>query len=208
MVRPYIQKSIVELQNLFEANKGNSAELMKLAAELKHRKVPKAVALAKKVSDALAGTTSNEPKNDSGTAQQSVQPQPEGSIIDCQGCGQKLRIQLDLESREYSCPSCKSTFHASFSRGVLSVVFVKSEGTGTTNFKNEDAPITLNDAYSLFEADATSPWEMIELTRRRLIQQYHPDKVAALGSKLQVVAEVEVKRINVAYDVLRKAKGF
>lgn len=207
MARPYIQKTIVELQELFEANKDNFAELKKLSVELKHRKVPKAVALAKKVSDALNGTTDKEPKKAPETAQQSAQTQPEYSVIDCQGCGQKLRIKLGLESREYSCPSCKSKFHASFYGGVLSVVFVKSEDIDT-GFESEDVPLTLHAAYSLFEADATSPWESIEFTRRRLIQQYHPDKVAALGPKLQVVAEAEVKRINVAYNMLRKAKGF
>lgn len=206
MARPYIQKTIVELQELFEASKDSSAELKKLAAELKHRRVPKAVALAKKVLDALNGTKAEEPKKDPGATQQSTQATPEDPIIDCQGCSQKLRIKLGAESREYSCPSCKSKFHASFSGGVLSVVFLKAAGAGA-GFENEDAPLTVNDAYKLFDADATSPWESIELTRRRLIQQYHPDKVAALGPKLQVLAEAEGKRINVAYDLLRKAKG-
>lgn len=206
MARTYIQKTIVELQELFEANRGNSAELKKLAAELMHRKVPKAVALAKKVAEALNGPKSEEPKNDTGATQKSAQTPPEDTVIDCQGCGQKLRINLNSESRDYNCPSCKSKFHASFSGGVLSVVFVKSVGSGA-GFEREDAPITLKDAYALFDADVTSPWESIEFTRRRLIQQYHPDKVAALGPKLRVVAEAEGKRINVAYDLLRKAKG-
>lgn len=206
MTRPYMQKTIVELQELFEANKGNSAELMKLAVELMHRKVPKAVALAKKISDTLNGAIDKEPKNDPENPPQSAQILPEGSVIDCHGCGQKLRIKLGLEPREYGCPSYKSKFRASFSGGVLSVVFVNSVGTGTS-FESGDVPLSLHDAYLLFGADATSPWESIELTRRRLIQQYHPDKVAALGPKLQVVAAAEAKRINVAYDVLRKAKG-
>lgn len=205
MARPFIQKTIVELQALFEASIDNSAELRKLAAELSHRKVPKAVALAKKVADALNGPKTEETKNDRVTTPQSAPPPPVNPVIDCQGCGQKLRIKLSSEFQEYSCPSCKSKFHASFSGGVLSVVFVKSAGNGA---KTDDALLTLKDAYKLFNADETSPWESIELTRRRLIQQYHPDKVTALGPKLREVAEVEGKKINVAYDLLRKAKGF
>lgn len=207
MIRPYIQKTIVELQDIFEANKTNSAELTRLAAELQHRKVPKAVALSKKVSDSLIGTKTCEPKHDFEADQKSAQIKTDGTLIDCQSCGQKLRIQPSLESREYNCPTCKSKFHASLSNGVISVVFVKSVVSGSS-FENENVLITLRDAYSIFEADATSSWETIELNRRRLIQKYHPDKVASLGPKLKIVAEVEVKRINEAYEVLRKAKGF
>lgn len=206
MARPFIQKTIVELQALFEASKNNPVELKKLATELSHRKVPKAIALAKKVADVLSGSRAEETKNDTEATRQSAPLPPEDPVINCQGCGQKLRIKLSSEFREYNCPSCKSKFHASFSRGVLSVVFVKSAANGAGS-KTDDAPLTLKDAYKLFDADETSPWELIEFTRRRLIQQYHPDKVATLGSKLREVAEAEGKRINVAYGLLRKAKG-
>ncbi|OIQ65885.1 DnaJ-like protein DjlA [mine drainage metagenome] len=170
--------------------------------------MPKAVALAKKVADALSGSKPEaEPKKDPEPTQRSAQTPSEAPVIDCQGCSQKLRIKLGSESHEYSCPSCKSKFHASFSGGVLSVVFVKSSGNGADS-RDDDTPLTVKDAYKLFEADESSSWETIELSRRRLIQQYHPDKVAALGPKLKMVAEAEGKRINVAYDLLRKAKGY
>ena len=45
------------------------------------------------------------------------------------------------------------------------------------------------------------------IVAEQLIQQYHPDKVAALGLKLRAVAEEEGKRINKAYDMLRKLRG-
>ncbi len=41
---------------------------------------------------------------------------------------------------------------------------------------------------------------------RRLIRQYHPDKVANLGPELVAVAERETRRINAAYrQALRRA---
>ncbi len=67
--------------------------------------------------------------------------------------------------------------------------------------------MTLGDAYELFHADKGTAWEEIELIRRKLIQQYHPDKVAALGPKLRELAEVEGKRINIAFALLRKDRG-
>lgn len=200
MSRPYIQKTIVDLQQIFEASKDNPAELKKLATELAHRKVPKAVALAKKVADVLKGAKPEDP------GKGSEPPPMEDPVVECQGCGQRLRIKLSTESREFSCPSCKANFHASFSGGVLSVVFVKDNGNSET--RGDDEPITVRDAYKLFEADESTPWEQIELARRRLIQQYHPDKVAALGPKLRTVAEAEGKRINVAFAILREERGY
>lgn len=42
---------------------------------------------------------------------------------------------------------------------------------------------------------------------RRLISQYHPDKVSGLGPELVAVAERETRRINAAYmEALRRAQ--
>jgi hypothetical protein len=51
----------------------------------------------------------------------------------------------------------------------------------------------------------------VEITLRTLrdaykqrLREYHPDRVAALGAKLRVLAEEETKRINDAYRYLRQ----
>ena len=46
--------------------------------------------------------------------------------------------------------------------------------------------------------------ESLRFAYRRLIAAYHPDRVATLGSKLQVLAEEETKRINEAYSYFRR----
>ena len=55
MIRPLIQKTIVELQEYFELVKNDKKELKKLADELTHRKVPKAISLAKLVQMEIEG---------------------------------------------------------------------------------------------------------------------------------------------------------
>ena len=67
--------------------------------------------------------------------------------------------------------------------------------------------MTLEDAYRVFDAKPDTPWEDIEQRRRRLLQQYHPDKVESLGPKLRRLAEVEGKRINIAFRLLHTSKG-
>jgi DNA-directed RNA polymerase subunit M/transcription elongation factor TFIIS len=205
--RPYSQKGIFELEELYAGSQDNLAELKRLQAELRHRKVPRAVALAKKVSESLTALK-HEAQNE--------QPQPPNepplgstpthTIISCQKCGQGLRIELNQEQRALRCPTCKASFTTAYKDGVLSVVF---EGTKPDSGKTQNEQpliMTLGDAYQLFNSDNATEWEEIELTRRRLIQQYHPDKVAALGPKLRDLAEMEVKRINIAFDLLRKEK--
>ncbi|MCI0570428.1 MAG: J domain-containing protein [Myxococcaceae bacterium] len=63
-----------------------------------------------------------------------------------------------------------------------------------------------------------SPWDVLGVTpgtplpevRRAylgLVAQYHPDKVAQLGPKLQAVAQEETRRLNAAWEQLREAAG-
>jgi hypothetical protein len=206
MTRPFIQKTVFELQEYFVAVKGNPTELKKLAAELKHRTVPKAVALAKKVKAEIDGLTGCFSDGDTDKPKQKQPSQPEHKVIEYQGCGQKLRIELGSVTRDYSCPKCKSTFCASFENGVLSVVFLNNANHPGYSGDESNRPLTVEEAYKLFESDEFTAWESIELIRRRLIQQYHPDRVAALGPKLKIVAETEGKRINKAYDILRRLR--
>ena len=47
----------------------------------------------------------------------------------------------------------------------------------------------------------------IKTRYRELVRQYHPDKVDNLGPKLKEVAEMEMKRINIAYEYLINKYG-
>ena len=45
----------------------------------------------------------------------------------------------------------------------------------------------------------------IKTTYRKIIAQYHPDRVIAMGPEIQEVAEKKAKEINEAYEHLRKS---
>ena len=47
--------------------------------------------------------------------------------------------------------------------------------------------------------------EDIKKTYRKIIAQYHPDRVIAMGPEIQEVAEKKAKEINQAYEHLRKS---
>jgi curved DNA-binding protein CbpA len=59
-----------------------------------------------------------------------------------------------------------------------------------------------NTLYDVLEVIPTASAETIHAAYRSLILRYHPDKVAALGPELQVVANARTKEINFAYDIL------
>ena len=46
--------------------------------------------------------------------------------------------------------------------------------------------------------------ENVKATYRKLIAQYHPDRVSAMGPEIRDVAEVKAKEINEAYEYFRK----
>jgi len=67
-------------------------------------------------------------------------------------------------------------------------------------------------------AKASDPWQVlgvapdagaatIRAAYQEKIQQYHPDKVAALGPELREIAERRTRQINDAYAKLKKSGG-
>ena len=58
------------------------------------------------------------------------------------------------------------------------------------------------DPYAVLEIDPGASMEEIKVAYRRLVAQYHPDKVQHLGKDLQELAETRFKEIQRAYDFL------
>jgi DnaJ-class molecular chaperone len=66
--------------------------------------------------------------------------------------------------------------------------------------------MTVEDAYKILRATASSTWESIEQSRRQLVQKAHPDNVVGLSADKRTAIQSEAKRVNVAYNVLRQVK--
>ena len=62
--------------------------------------------------------------------------------------------------------------------------------------------------YRAFGLTAEASDAEIDLAYRRLMSQYHPDKLAGAAPELQRQAEVRAREINTAYDRIKtKRKG-
>ncbi len=58
--------------------------------------------------------------------------------------------------------------------------------------------------YEVLGVQSGASDEEISSAYRKLVQQYHPDRVADLGPELREVAEQRMKEINAAYQALKK----
>ncbi len=206
--RPYFRHSVTELNQLYEQAKDDAIELSRLAHELKLRQTSKEKAIARMVEKSIARLSEPEEKGSSRTTASSAEKEdkPRTTEVVCQGCAQNLRISIVPGISELRCPKCHIGFRATYVKDVFSVAFDKPDSE-SSKARNQEGPMTLEEAFRVFDAKPDTPWEDIEKCRRRLLQQYHPDKVASLGPKLRKLAETEGKSINVAFQLLRKSKG-
>ena len=78
--------------------------------------------------------------------------------------------------------------------------FEPEENSDGTIFSSED----LKYAKVLGLEEPFQP-EEIKSTYRKIIAQYHPDRVIAMGPEIKEVAEKKAKEINEAYEHLRKS---
>ena len=72
---------------------------------------------------------------------------------------------------------------------------------------------------AMFVKDSSAAWKILEIEKsasvdeikkayRRMAMKYHPDKVHHLGPEYQKDAQEKFRKINEAYEQLRKEKGF
>lgn len=68
----------------------------------------------------------------------------------------------------------------------------------------------LDDAYTALGISATAGDADIKRAYRRLVAENHPDKLATRGlpDSVRQVAEERIREINVAYDLIKEARGF
>ncbi len=64
-----------------------------------------------------------------------------------------------------------------------------------------------NAAYRVLEVDSSATDDEVKKAYRRMATKYHPDKVAHLGEEFQKFAEEKFKKVNDAYQQIKKERG-
>jgi len=64
-----------------------------------------------------------------------------------------------------------------------------------------DPAVTLSNWYRILGVREAATREEITAAYKKLISQYHPDKVAQMGVEIRALAEAKSKQINAAFDM-------
>ncbi len=180
MSRPLMQYGVGQLEEMFAKAKSDLKILKQLESELQCRQVPRAVALLTEVQWVIySATRSAGAMGDLPPATQPAMPviqqsglfeHPETLTINA---GQSP-VVIQPQPPSMTTPPPK-----------------QSTSTAVT--------IPVNEAYKLLNATPGSTWKSIEQTRRLLVQQAHPSRVAALSAIKRAQIEAEAVQVNAAY---------
>ena len=66
---------------------------------------------------------------------------------------------------------------------------------------------SIESAYTVLEIDKNATDEEIKKAYKRLAMKHHPDKVATLGPDIQKSAEEKFKKVQEAYETIKKERG-
>lgn len=180
MARPLMQNGVGQLEEMFAKSKSDLKVLKQLESKLQYRQVPKAVALLTEVQRVICNTAKSTSTGGAmPPATKAVMPviqqtglfeQPETISI---SVGESPVVLQPLSTSMTPPPLKQSTSTA--------------------------ATIPIDEAYKLLSATPGSTWKSIEQTRRLLVQQAHPSRVAALTAIKRAQIEAEAMQVNAAY---------
>lgn len=193
--RPLAKATIEELTRLHLS--GGPRFSAAIRAELAHRKLSKTEQLRRAV-----GT--------SGQASPGPGPHEAGAmavVFPCQSCDKNLRVKPPRASAVQwvaACPACGSSYRVDWGP-VCRVRRVGARQEGNGNRTHGGQQEDLSWALSVLELPEGATHAEVDMTRRRLLQQLHPDKHGASPPRVQRLLEAEFKRVEKAYNIVSKA---
>lgn len=183
MPRPLIQHGVGQLEEMFAKGKTDPKGLNQLENELQHRQIPRAIALLTEVQATLHGSVPAAPPAAAPTTMPLFPPVPQPEPV----------------PKPLNPPPAQSPAIVQSRRPSVTLVPQKPPAPPAVS-------MPLDEAYKLLKAAPASIWESIEQTRRLLVQQAHPSRIASLGAEKRAQARVEAARCNAAYLRLSAAR--
>ena len=74
-------------------------------------------------------------------------------------------------------------------------------------YYREASSSSVDAAYAILEISVTASDEEVKSAYRRMAMQHHPDKVATLGPEVQKAAEEKFRKIQEAYETIKRQRG-
>lgn len=178
MSRPLMQHGVGQLEELFGREKANRKILLQLQEELKHRQVPRAVALLGKVRKALKDLDA-----------------PEVPV----GISPPLTASTETAVSNRESEAIPNQFSGD-STARVAPEEVQPQVPAIP-------AMSATEAYGLLGVSPSASWESIETARRTIVQKASPTKVKdkAPAERSQFINEA--KRANMAYALIQRLRG-
>lgn len=210
--RPLIQNGIGALEAMFGESPADAKVLHSLQNELKHRQVPRAIALLQKVEKALK--SGSIPPAD---AELEVMSPERASLTEI--LKRHRSVAADKQPTLWtendhdapgvpatSAPTVPAKPAPSASAPVGPEHVLVSPPAEQSFPKTETSGMSVSDAYQRLQATPGTSWETLEETRQRIVQLSHPENLAKVGDKKRMELVTEAKRANLAYEVIRQER--
>ncbi|MDQ6968950.1 MAG: HEAT repeat domain-containing protein [Mariprofundus sp.] len=126
-------------------------------------------------------------------AEQFMQPALQASeiAINCPSCLQTLQLKPPLTDKKWSCPHCHLSF--SIHNGVGDVLMVTPL---TATVQGATLPKQSAAWFEILQIKPDANVTTIKRSFRKLLKQYHPDKVDALGTEFKLLAEEKTRLLT------------
>lgn len=210
--RPLMQNGIGALEMMFGESPGDAKVLLSLQEELKHRQVPRAIALLQKVEKALK--SGSVPAAD---AELEVMSPERARLTELLKRHRSLAADKQpalWTENNHDSPGVSAT---SASTGLAKPAPSASAPVGPEPvlvspraeeppLKRDTPSMSVSEAYQRLQATPSTSWEILEATRQRVVQQSHPETLANMSEKKRIELVTEAKRANLAYEVIRKER--
>lgn len=193
MSRPLMQHGVSQLETLFSSSKSDVKVLKQLEHELQYRKVPRAAALLAEVQAAIS---------DAPPAQSLHFGTVPASLPDKSPTTPIQQPELFAQSPEAPTTAATSIFA---SPDPVSPVDVHQPTASPRPPISAAMPVS--EAYKMLKATPGSTWDSIEQTRRSLVDQSHPSRMASLSIEKRRQVQVDAKRVNDAYAILWRIRA-
>jgi len=91
---------------------------------------------------------------------------------------------------------------------------LSTSGSGADEISPEASPLasddfpmmTVEDAYKALRVSVASTWEVIEQSRRQLVQKAHPANLKGMSADKRAATKADAKLVNAAYTTLLRSR--
>jgi len=202
--RPLIQRTIGDLERMFSDSPGDTNVLAQLAAELKHRNVPRAQALDQKVRKAL-DTANTTKKSQAADERDESVVRPKMLLAKAQA-KQANGKQAELWS-ETSAAGTPSGPSGETREVAIPMRNSDAPSPGKKLPTSDDHSMSVEEAYRILTVKPDSTLEAMEMKRRQVVQLSSPSHTKHLSSGERLKLLSNARQVNQAYLTLCLARS-